>query len=714
MDAAVPSCAAGQRNPSQRNPSRRNRWQAVEGAPNPLGLSYCAEECAYNFALYSKHATNVRLLLFTADEPVEPERVIDLDPRINKSGRVWHCRVPAEDLGNAAYYAYRVDGPHQPADGQRFDPAKVLFDPYARALYFPPGYSREAARHPGSNTGRAPLGIIRTGADPQFDWSGDRRPRHAHDTVIYELHVQGFTRRANSGVPPEARGTFAGLMAKIPYLRELGITAVELMPIFQFDPQEGNYWGYMPLSFFAVHDSYGMRNAFGEEIDEFKSLVKALHQADIEVILDVVCNHTGEGDENGPAFSYRGIDNTTYYLLEENRGHYRNDSGTGNVLNTANRYVRGMILDSLRYWVAEFHVDGFRFDLASLFTRREDGSINLDDPPIIAAIQSDPLLADVRLIAEAWDMASYQLGRTFPGSTWLQWNGRFRDTVRSFVRGDAGLADGLRTRIYGSDDLFPDTTIDSCHAFQSVNFVTCHDGFCLYDLVSYDMKHNEANGHGNRDGMDDNRSWNCGWEGDTGLPQDVRALRIRQAKNLFCLLMLANGTPMFTAGDEFLNTQGGNNNPYNQDNETTWLDWSLLARNGDFFRFAKSMIAFRKAHPSLGRSRFWRSDVRWLGASGEADPGSSLLAFHLTGAGEDDDDLYVAINGQSQDAVFILQAEGCWRLVVDTDHDTAGGGAAAAIRFYTEREAMPMRSRSIKVLLRETGKARPPPAPSSP
>jgi glycogen operon protein len=474
----------------------------------------------------------------------------------------------------------------------------------------------------------------------------------------------------------------------------------------------------MPLSFFAVHDSYGMRNAFGEEIDEFKSLVKALHQADIEVILDVVCNHTGEGDENGPTFSYRGIDNTTYYLLEENRGRYRNDSGTGNVLNTANRYVRGMILDSLRYWVAEFHVDGFRFDLASLFTRREDGSINLDDPPIIAAIQSDPLLADVRLIAEAWDMASYQLGRTFPGSTWLQWNGRFRDTVRSFVRGDAGLADALRTRIYGSDDLFPDTTIDSCHAFQSVNFVTCHDGFCLYDLVSYDVKHNEANGHGNRDGMDDNRSWNCGWEGDNGLPQDVRALRIRQAKNLFCLLMLANGTPMFTAGDEFLNTQGGNNNPYNQDNETTWLDWSLLARNGDFFRFAKSMIAFRKAHPSLGRSRFWRSDVRWLGASGEADPGSSLLAFHLTGAGEDDDDLYVAINGQSQDAVFILQAEGCWRLVVDTDHDTGGdgggGGAAAAIRFYTEREAMPMRSHSIKVLLRETGKAQPPPAPSSP
>jgi glycogen operon protein len=696
VDVVEPSCAACD------VAGHRHRWHAVEGAPNPLGLSYCAAECAYNFALYSKHATDVRLLLFTADELAAPLHVIALDPRINRSGRVWHCRVPAQVMDGAVYYAYHVDGPHRPADGHRFDPAKTLFDPYSKAIYFPPGYSRETARHAGSNSGRAPLGIMRTGADPQFDWSGDRRPRHTHDTIIYELHIHGFTKRVNSGIHAEARGTFAGLMRKIPYLRELGITAVELMPVFQFDPLEGNYWGYMPLSFFALHDTYGMRHDFGEEIDEFKALVKALHQADIEVILDVVYNHTAEGDATGPTYVYRGIDNTTYYLLEEDRSRYRNDSGTGNVLNTANRYVRGMILDSLRYWVSEFHIDGFRFDLASLFTRREDGSINLDDPPIIAAIQSDPVLADVRLIAEAWDMTSYQLGRAFPGSTWLQWNGRFRDTVRSFVRGDPGLVGALMMRLYGSDDLFPDTIIDSCHAFQSVNFVTCHDGFCLYDLVSYNTRHNEANGHGNRDGMDDNRSWNCGWEGDAGLPPEIRALRIRQAKNLFCLLMLANGTPMFTAGDEFLNTQGGNNNPYNQDNETTWLDWDLMERNGEFFRFAKAMIAFRKAHPSLGRSRFWRADVTWLGSAGDVSPASSLLAFHLNGTGEGDDDLYVMINGQPQDAVFIIQAEGCWHLEVDTSGDAPEDIASAgAVQLFTARQAVPMPSRSVKVLVRE-------------
>jgi isoamylase len=532
-------------------------WEAIEGSSHPLGVSVAEAEQAYNFALYSKHAKRVRLLLYSRQDPINPSHTVDLDWRINKSGRVWHCRMPAEIVDQASYYAYQVDGPREPWNGHRFEFEKILLDPYAPAVYFPNGFDRAAAVQPGGNAGRAPLAVLRP-CTTAFDWSGDRRPRHTHDTVIYELHVKGFTYRANSGVAPEDRGTFAGLIAKIPHLKELGVTAVELMPVFQFDPQEGNYWGYMPISFFALHHAYGRRCELGEGIDEFKALVKALHQADIEVILDVVFNHTGEGDENGPTYSFRGIDNSTYYLLEEDRRWYRNDSGTGNVVHAANRYVRAMVLDSLRYWVREMHVDGFRFDLASLFTRSHDGSINTDDPPIISAIQSDPVLADVRLIAEAWDLSAYQLGRLFPGITWLQWNGRFRDDIRRFVRGDAGMLGQLMRRLYGSDDLFPDTLEDGYHAYQSVNFINSHDGFCLNDLVSYNAKHNAANGHDNRDGADENYSWNCGWEGE-GAPEEVMRLRQRQARNFFCLLLLANGTPMFVAGDEFLNTQGSNN-----------------------------------------------------------------------------------------------------------------------------------------------------------
>ncbi len=469
----------------------------------------------------------------------------------------------------------------------------------------------------------------------------------------------------------DKRGTFAGLMQKIPYLQELGVTAVELMPVFQFDPQSNDYWGYMPLSFFALHHLYGSDHEHDALLNEFRDMVKALHQADIEVILDVVYNHTGEGNEYGPTYSFRGIDNSTYYLLTDDRCHYRNDAGTGNVLHTANRYVRGMILDSLRYWVNEMHVDGFRFDLASVFTRRSDGSIDLQDAPIISAIRSDPDLADTRLFAEAWDISSYQSGRAFPGISWLQWNGQLRDHIRSFVKGDSGGVDNLMRRLYGSDDLFPDSLMDAYHAFQSVNFVTAHDGFCLYDLVSYNRKHNEANGHDNTDGTDYNLSRNCGWEGDDRVPDEVLALRKRQIKNFCCLLMISNGTPMFCAGDEFMNTQGGNNNPYNQDNDTTWLNWDLSQKNQDIFRFFKYMIAFRKAHPSLCRSRFWRNDVSWYGAGPDVDRSyhSHSLAFCLHGASQGDRDIYVMINAYWQDQEFTIQ-EGAfkeWHRVVDTN-----------------------------------------------
>jgi glycogen operon protein len=623
-------------------------WRAREGSPAPLGVTYISADEQFNFAIYSKHATGIRLLLYSQSDPVSPIHVEELSWSRHKSGRVWHCRLSEKLVKGASYYAYQIDGPQNFAEGQRFDPAKVLLDPYARAVHFPSGFSRSAASHPGGNPGRAPLGVLAAHAVP-FEWACASAPRHTHDAVIYELHIRGFTKRANSGVSEGKRGTYGGLIEKIPYLKDLGVTIVELLPVFQFDPQEGNYWGYMPLSFFALHGAYGTDSSCGQQIAEFKTMVDAFHGAGIEVIIDVVYNHTAEGDESGPTYSFRGIDNTTYYLLDRDLSRYRNDSGTGNVIHASNRYVSGFILDSMRYWAGEMHIDGFRFDSASLFTRRSDGSIDLDEPPIIAAIQSDPVLANCRLIAEAWDIASYQLGRTFPGITWLQWNGKFRDDVRSFVRGDAERSGSLMTRLYGSTDLFPDTIEAAFHAFQSVNFITCHDGFCLYDLLSYDTKRNETNGHGGRDGSDANYSWNHGFEGDDGAPEDVIRLRHRQAKNFIALLMLANGTPMLVAGDEFLHTQGGNNNPYNQDNETTWLDWSKLEQNREIFRFTKEMIAFRKSHPSIARSRFWRDDATPFGAIGPFESRSSELAYWLRGASESDCDLYVMINGAARD-----------------------------------------------------------------
>jgi len=677
-------------------------WYRTEGTPHIPGATWIDEERAYNFTLYSHQATAVTLLFYGEDDLFNPLACIALDYLKNKSGRIWHCRVPVSEVAHASYYAYLVDGPFQPQNGDRFDSEKVLLDPYARTIFFPPGFSRNASRGGGPNAGKAPLAVLPRNA--AFDWGDDRRPRHAHDTVIYEMHVRGFTAREDSGVSGQARGTFAGVVEKIPYLKELGVTVVELLPVFQYDPDEGNYWGYMPLGFFAPHHRYAADRTSDGATQEFRAMIKELHAAGIEVILDVVYNHTTEEDESGPTYSFRGIDNSIYYLLEADMSHYRNDTGTGNVMRSAHPKVRKLILDSMRYWVREMHVDGFRFDLASIFTRRDDGSIDLGQPAVIADISGDQDFANIRLIAEPWDPRSYELGRSFPGHMWGQWNGKFRDDVRSFVKSDEGKIGALMNRIYGSDDLFPDGRDDAYHPYQSINLITSHDGFCLYDTVAYNSKHNEANGQNNQDGTDNNLSWNCGWEGDVDAPAHVVQLRKQQVKNFCCLLLLANGTPMFCAGDEFMNTQEGNNNPYNQDNTSTWLNWDLLGRNRDIFRFFKNMIAFRKGHPSFGRSRFWRGDVSWYGVGKDVDlsDASHTLSFCIRGASQHDEDIYVMINSYWESLDFTVQEgqAGEWKRVVDTSLASPFDFAAPGTEPKLTSTTYTVKARSIAVLLR--------------
>ena len=647
-------------------------WIASEGAPSPLGVSWVENDKAYNFALYSKHAWEVTLLAYQANDFVQPVFEYVFDPLINKTNRIWHCRIPEQQLNNAKYYAYRINGPAPQGrfEWHNFDADKIVLDPYAKTVFFPPDHSRLAAINPGSNAGRAPLGLL-SAATESFDWEGDQPLRHESDLVIYELHVRQFTRNPNSGVTDSKRGTFTGLIEKIPYLQELGVSAVELMPVHQCDPQEGSAWGYMTLNFFAPHSEYASTKNQCGQINEFKTMVKALHKAGIEVILDVVYNHSAEGNHQGPLYSFKGIDNSTYYLLTGNSlDPYANYTGTGNTINSQNRYVRRFIMDSLRYWVTEMHVDGFRFDLASTFSRNTDGSVNLDDPAIFGEIASDPALRHIRLIAEPWDASDvYQLGRNFPGLHWMQWNGQYRDDLRRFVKSDPGLVNNMISRLYGSDDLFPGDLMNAYHPYQSINYIASHDGFTLYDQVAYNDKHNWANGHNNTDGHSDNNSWNCGWEGDANVPQEILQLRQQQVKNFCTLLFLSNGVPMFRAGDEFLQTQGGNNNPYNQDNENIWLDWSRRQTFSDIFIFFKKMIAFRKRHPSLSRSRFWRDDVRWYGMGSQPDRStdSRSLAFYLRGDSEGDKDIYVMINAYWESLNFSFQEPGNWFRVIDTN-----------------------------------------------
>jgi glycogen operon protein len=558
------------------------------GRSFPLGATVASE--GVNFSVFSKGATAVELLLFGEMDAFRPEQVIALNPRQHRTYHYWHVFVPGLKAGQI--YRYRVDGPWAPEQGARFDPGKVLLDPYGRAVAVPPGYSRDLASGPLENSATAMKSVV---ADlSRYDWEGDQPlQRPFAQTIIYELHVGGFTRHPSSGVPPDKRGTFAGLIEKIPYLTDLGVTAVELLPVFQFDAQDCppglvNYWGYSPVSFFAPHQGYGSQKDPLAVLDEFRDLVKAMHRAGIEVILDVVFNHTAEGNHLGPTLCFRGLANEVYYLLEPDRVLYADYSGCGNTLNANQSIVRRLIVDSLRYWVTEMHVDGFRFDLASILSRDEKGQ-PLENPPVLWDIESEPVLAGTKLIAEAWDAAGlYQVGR-FVGDTWKEWNGRFRDDIRAFLKGDPDTVPPLAQRLLASPDLYGHKERE---LEQSINFVTCHDGFTLNDLVSYNHKHNEANGEENRDGSDHNLSWNCGAEGPADAPE-VESLRNRQVKNFLALTLLSFGTPMLLMGDEVRRSQQGNNNAYGQDNPISWFNWTSLERHADVHRFVKELIRLR-------------------------------------------------------------------------------------------------------------------------
>lgn len=644
-----------------------NHWKPETGLPYPFGSLWNEHLQGFNFALYSKAATQLSILFFKKDFPQHTVHTFDFNPAINKTGTIWHCFIKEADLNGADSYAYHANGSNTP--GNHFDPQKLLSDPWAKATYFPSTFSRNAAVNAGDNTGKAALSLlIKRDTNPEL-FAADVKPTHYHDLIIYEMHVRGFTKHNSSGIALDKQGTFAGVIEKIPYLVDLGITAVELMPVFQFDPHEDNYWGYMTYNFFSPHQLFGSTNDSWELVKEFKTMVQALHNADIEVILDVIYNHSVEGGKRGPVYSFKGIDNSSYYLLTPDMNNYIDDAGTGNVMRTSYKMVRKLIIESLRYWVTEMHVDGFRFDLAAIFTRNDDGSVNLTNPPLLEEISMDPVLAGTRLIAEPWDIASYQLGTRFPGATWAQWNGAYRDDIRKFIKGDEDMVAKMMTRIYGSPDLFPPDAPNNDKPWQSINFIDSHDGFSLYDLVSYNEKHNHQNGFNNTDGSNDNYSWNCGWEGDNNVPEEIVTLRKRQSKNFITLLMFSNGIPMFRMGDEFLLTQKGNNNPFNQDNDTSWVDWNRLNLFPDIFRFFKLLIACRKKHPSLCRGNYWRDDVKWYGVTGQADISyfSRTLAYHIQGSTQNDD-FYVMINAYWQPLSFQIQAPDTikWKRIIDT------------------------------------------------
>ena len=646
--------------------------------PFPLGA--VADATGVAFSVFSHHAQAVDLLLYDGVDDAEPARVIALDPQTDHTGDYWHVRVPG--LAPGQLYAWRAHGPSEPSHGLRFDGNKVLLDPYGRAVAVPSSYRRAAAAQPGANHAHAFKSVVTDAT--RYDWEGDRPLRRPFaQTVIYELHVRGFTQHPSSGVPDERRGTYAGLVDKIPYLVELGITAVELLPVFQFDPQDAppgltNYWGYAPISFFAPHAGYASSPDPLAAMDEFRDMVKALHRAGIEVILDVVFNHTAEGNEGGPTLCLRGLDNAVYYLHDA-AGGYLDYSGTGNTLNANHAVVRRLIIDSLHYWVQVMHVDGFRFDLASVMSRDESGA-PMAIPPVLWDIETDPRLAGTKLIAEAWDAGGlYQVG-SFAGRRWKEWNGRFRDDVRAFVRGDPGMVSALADRLIGSPDLYGARPREPA---QSINFVTSHDGFTLEDLVSYNAPHNDANLEGGRDGCRDNRSWNCGVEGPTDDPQ-VLALRARQVRNLLAITVLSLGTPMLLMGDEMRRSQRGNNNAYCQDNETSWLDWRLLERHADLHRFVKGLIRLRFLRESvrsdlhltlaelMAQAQVHLHGVR-LGAPDTALDSHSLA---ITASGLAGDLLmHFALNAWWHPLDFDLPAlpewaDDGWRRVIDTARDS--------------------------------------------
>ncbi len=600
------------------------------GSPLPLGTM--EREGGVNFAIFSRHASRVRLELFDHAEDAVPVRVIDLDSARHRTGDIWHVWV--KGIGPGQLYAYRVDGPYEPSEGRRFNFNRLLLDPFASAISRVPHWDFAAARGydpaaPESdlaistrdNSGSMPKCVV---VNEPFEWDGDRPPRHPwSETVIYETHVRGFTIHPSSGV--KHPGTYRGLLEKIPYFMDLGVTAVELMPVQEFNeasvtrrnPQTGqplkNYWGYDPVAFFAPKASYSSSGGLGQQKLEFKEMVRALHKAGIEVILDVVFNHTAEGNELGPTLCFRGIDNEIFYTLAPEKRYYENFAGTGNTINANHPVVRDHILAALRYWMVEMHVDGFRFDLASVLGRDEGGKL-LANAPLLERIAEDPVLRDVKIIAEAWDAAgAYEVG-SFSDRRWAEWNGRYRDDVRRFWRGDEGMLGLLANRICGSADIYARS---GKGPEGSINFVTCHDGFTLNDLVSYRDKQNQANGENNHDGTDADFSQNCGADGETA-DAAIEFERKVQIKNFLLTLFISRGVPMLLGGDEFRRTQGGNNNAYCQDNETSWYDWRFLQRHGDIYRFARGMIAFRIAHPVLRKEQFYTdAEIHWFDPQGQ-------------------------------------------------------------------------------------------------
>jgi isoamylase len=701
--------------------------RTAPGHPYPLGATVFPE--GVHFALFTQNATAVELLLFDHFADATPADVIRLDPRVNRTFYYWHVFV--FDLLPGQIYAYRVYGPYAPQEGHRFNPNKVLLDPYALEVIYGDNWSRDAAKGMADNTASALKGLVIDPSD--YDWEGDA-PLHRpfNQTIIYEMHVAGFTKHPSSGV--EYPGTYRGLIERIPYLQQLGVTAVELLPVQQFDSQDildrsptkkgpgtctSNYWGYNPIAFFAPHREYCTDLERGEPVTEFRDMVKALHQAGIEVILDVVFNHTAEGGLGGPTISFRGLENEVYYLLGQDPSEYSDYTGTGNTLNGNHSIVRRLILDALHYWTDQMHVDGFRFDLASVLSRDEWGE-PMRSPPILWDIESDPHLVGAKMIAEAWDAAGlYQVG-TFIGHRWAEWNGRYRDDVRRFLRGDKGAVVDFAARLTGSRDIYsaPDHALH-----RSINFVTAHDGFTLNDLVSYNRKHNESNGEENRDGSDFNLSCNYGEEGPTDRPA-IQAIRLQQIKNAIAILLISQGTPMLLYGDEVRRTQRGNNNAYCQDNEISWFNWEDLARQKELLRFAQQMMRLNRRHPVLNLEVYPRDpgQRRSTGKEQDALPYDvhECVTFHgvklyqpdwgyeshsiaLGLSGRDvDDDMHIMINAYGKGLVFELPprpADSPWLRLVDTSlpspHDIAAPGQEQAVVETTYR----VQARSVAILL---------------
>jgi glycogen operon protein len=655
-------------------------YQILPGSRYPAGATPVAG--GVNFSIYSRHATHVELLLFGTADCWESSQVIPLEPRLHRVFFFWSVLVA--DLPVGTHYAWRIDGPDDvQQSGFRFDREKVLLDPWARGVTSSL-WKRADAAVPGSNMATSMRGVVQS---CEYDWEGDEtlgciRPEK---TIIYEMHVAGFTRHPESGV--NRPGTFLGVIEKIPYLMELGVTHVELLPVMAFDEQDvpagvadlglDNYWGYSTHSYFSPHPGYCVSPHAGAHVHEFRDMVKALHEAGIGVIMDVVFNHTAEGGAGGPLINFKGIGNETFYHLDpEDRGSYRDFTGCGNTVNCNHPLVAKFILECLEYWVREMHVDGFRFDLASVLSRGENGQ-PLYHAPVLWNIEFSNVLAETRIIAEAWDAAGlYQVG-DFPGYRWAEWNGLYRDVVRRFVRGDKGMHSDLARRFSGSSDLYQD---DDRLPINSINYISCHDGFTLHDLVSYNEKHNEGNGEQNRDGNSNVLSWNCGTEGETG-NEAILALRRQQARNFMAILLLSQGIPMINAGDEVLRTQHGNNNVWCQNNELGWFDWSLTEKNRDMLRFTQNMIAFRKRHACLMHSRFlngleregqWFPDITWhserLDQPQWEDDDAQVLACTLGAVDSWEEDLFVIMNMQPEKLLMPLPrvATGDWYLAIDT------------------------------------------------